>query len=292
MSSSQSLVHAADIASASDKAPSCSSCGIVPKEGQHYLVCKRCKRATYCSQVCQQDDWESHKLPCSDVAYNLGRIRAIRTTSQSTTTADVPSAESRLHLLEHFLDAHTRIVQQIIPVATHHRGRRGTFDYLGEYVVIRLAYRSDCGGNPSRSYRVDSAEFLPVPVACERYPHLRGRMEHWYSLKGDEYRTRRGFLGFVHILWVADDDGFVVWQALPDYEVSPLQASAMRQADGSDWLAPLRWAAENGFVYRHPRPGFPFPLMGHLQKKGVGWQWQPFSHAQLVAMGSDGVALL
>ncbi|KAH9832861.1 uncharacterized protein C8Q71DRAFT_725991 [Rhodofomes roseus] len=292
MSSSQSRVRAADVASVSGKAPSCSSCRLVPKEGEHYLVCKRCKRAAYCSQACQQDDWESHSLPCSDVAYNTERVRTIRVASQSTTTADASPAESRLHLLEHFADAHKRIVQQILPVATHHREGCGTFDYSGEYVVIKLSYRDDCGGDPSRSYRVHSAEFRPQSVTCERYPHLRGRIEQWYGLKAGEYQARKCFLGFVHILWVTDGDDFMVWQALPDYEVSPLQASAMRQADGSDWLAPLRWAAENGFVYRHPRPGFPFPLMGYLKKKGVGWQWQPFSHAQLVAMGSDGVALL
>ncbi|KZT69869.1 hypothetical protein DAEQUDRAFT_726181 [Daedalea quercina L-15889] len=215
----------------------------------------------------------------------------MRHASQPTTTTDIPPAELRLHLLENFLDAHIRIVQQILPVAIHQRERR-PFAYSCEYITIKLAYRGDCGGDPSRSYRVDSAECLPASVACERYPHLRGRIEQWNALKTGEYRARRGFLGFVHVLWVTDSDGFVVWQALPDYEVSPLRVNALQQAEGSDWLTPLRWAADNGFVYRHPRPGFPFSLMGHLTKKGAGWKWQPFSHAQLVAMGSDGVALL
>lgn len=195
-------------------------------------------------------------------------------------------------MLETFLDAHARIVQQITPVATRHTGEHESFDHSKDYVVIQLAYHDDCGGNPSQAYRVESAEFWPEPVACERYPHLRGRIGRWDALKGDDLRARRGFLGFVHVLWVTRGDDFVVWQALPDYEMSSLQANALHQADGSDWLAPLRWAADNGFVYRHPRPGFPFPMMGYLKKKGAGWQWQPFSHAQLVAMGSDGVALL
>ncbi|EPS98957.1 hypothetical protein FOMPIDRAFT_1060986 [Fomitopsis schrenkii] len=222
----------------------------------------------------------------------MERIRAISSVSHPPASSNTPAAETRLQLLENFLDAHARIVQQIIPVATGHLGERGPFDHSKEYVVIKLAYRDDCGGNPSQAYRVESAEFWPSRAVCERYPHLRGRIEHWDALKGGPLRARRGFLGFVHVLWVARGDDFVVWQALPDHEMSSLQANALHQADGSDWLAPLRWAADNGFVYRHPRPGFPFPMMGHLKKKGAGWQWQPFSHAQLVAMGSDGVALL
>ena len=230
------------------------------------------------------------RLSCLDMVHNRDRVRVV--SSYPSASSTLSAAETRLQLLENFLDAHTRITQQLIPLATRHRGEGGPFNHSNEYVVIKLAYRNDCGGNPSQAYRVDSAEFWPAAAACERYPHLHGRIEQWDALKSGEYRSRRCFLGFVHVLWVTRDDDFVVWQALPDFEMSPRQVNALRQADGSDWLAPLRWAAENGFVYRHPRPGFPFPLMGYLKKKGAGWQWQPFSHAQLVAMGSDGVALL
>jgi len=50
-----------------------STCGHCSKklDGQHPLVCGRCKQVRYCSRACQQANWKDHKGGCLPIAESL-----------------------------------------------------------------------------------------------------------------------------------------------------------------------------------------------------------------------------
>ncbi|GBE82759.1 hypothetical protein SCP_0411440 [Sparassis crispa] len=188
----------------------CEGCRKEPSAGEHFKVCSGCKGSAYCSRVCQQRNWKTHKPLCELTQRELLKIQFKDRFGLWSEPHIDSTQEERVNLLHDFTEVYAWSIEKAIFSALHLGGGEESFDYSKGCIVFDLRYRPDCNGNPSLAFELLDARIEPIAR------HLEGGSitDAFYAgqplrvAKERELRAAHDdFLGVLMTLWTMEAYG-------------------------------------------------------------------------------------
>jgi hypothetical protein len=200
----------------------------------------------------------------------------------------IPSLGERRNLLYDFLEVHRWSFQKAATSAIFLEGGRAeNFDYDKRYLICRLSYRRDSGGNPSLAFRIENAAFRPLSEILED-PRMAESLEAGRTTRELNIALIKAesddFLGLLLVLYRLED--FAIWEPIPQHTLHPIQTQPnLRDFFHGKWLDRLKNSVDRGHVMRKVDSHDTMWKIGILRKIGNKWQWVQLTPDELEAEG-------
>lgn len=208
----------------------------------------------------------------------------------------MPPLEQRLTLFIDFLKAHSFILARAMEAAVYGaHGGPEAFDFDRTYLLIALAYRGDCAGNPARAFSVECIDLIrynPAKYTDDVHKNLEARRARLDGECGNRS------LGSLRIMYRTaerhPEEDFKRWDVQPIFKPARARGFCIpmppvaQQLCGDKRCSELMSASEHGLVVRHDT-NEDRCVIGELLKSGPHWRWVRLTPTQLRDRGLPAV---
>lgn len=202
-----------------------------------------------------------------------------------TSSSELPPQKDRIKLLHDFDRAHARNIQKSVHCDMLLRGGPDVFDFKNHFLEINLRYRTDCGGNPSIAFRVESASTCPLSKIKPESGFGKALDSGRASRERDEayLKTQSSSFVGVHLVMLAMED-YGLWTTHPIHR-TPTFDEGLRRANPHLWFRELQFSVENGFVFERLEPEDDAHRLGRIKLVGRKWKFVELAPQELDAIG-------